>query len=103
MTVNEKIAALRGEMAKANVDALVIPTSDPHMSEYIPEAWKARKEFSGFTGSAGTLVITTEESGLWTDGRYFIQAEAQLSGSEIKLFRMREKGVPTVEIGRAHV
>ena len=97
MTVNEKIAALRGEMAKANVDALVIPTSDPHMSEYIPEAWKARKEFSGFTGSAGTLVITTEESGLWTDGRYFIQAEAQLSGSEIKLFRMREKGVPTVE------
>ena len=97
MTVNEKIAALRGEMAKANVDALVIPTSDPHMSEYIPEAWKARKEFSGFTGSAGTLVITTEESGLWTDGRYFIQAEGQLSGSEIKLFRMREKGVPTVE------
>ncbi|HIS50912.1 MAG TPA: M24 family metallopeptidase [Candidatus Gallacutalibacter pullistercoris] len=97
MTVNEKIAALRGEMAKANVDALIIPTSDPHMSEYIPEAWKARKEFSGFTGSAGTLVITTEESGLWTDGRYFIQAEAQLSGSEIKLFRMREKGVPTVE------
>ena len=97
MTVNEKIAALRGEMAKANVDALVIPTSDPHMSEYIPEAWKARKEFSGFTGSAGTLVVTTEESGLWTDGRYFIQAEGQLSGSEIKLFRMREKGVPTVE------
>ena len=97
MTVNEKIAVLRGEMAKANVDALVIPTSDPHMSEYIPEAWKARKEFSGFTGSAGTLVITTEESGLWTDGRYFIQAETQLSGSEIKLFRMREKGVPTVE------
>ena len=97
MTVNEKIAVLRGEMAKANVDALVIPTSDPHMSEYIPEAWKARKEFSGFTGSAGTLVVTTEESGLWTDGRYFIQAETQLSGSEIKLFRMREKGVPTVE------
>ena len=75
----------------------MIPTSDPHMSEYIPEAWKARKEFSGFTGSAGTLVVTTEESGLWTDGRYFIQAETQLSGSEIKLFRMREKGVPTVE------
>lgn len=97
MTVNEKIAALRGEMAKANVDALVIPTSDPHMSEYIPEAWKARKEFSGFTGSAGTLVVTTEESGLWTDGRYFIQAEGQLSDSEVKLFRMREKGVPTVE------
>ena len=97
MTVNEKIAILRGEMAKANVDALVVPTSDPHMSEYIPEAWKARKEFSGFTGSAGTLVITKEESGLWTDGRYFIQAENQLSGSEIKLFRMREKGVPTVE------
>ena len=97
MTINEKIAVLRSEMAKANVDALVIPTSDPHMSEYIPEAWKARKEFSGFTGSAGTLVITKEESGLWTDGRYFIQAEGQLSGSEIKLFRMREKGVPTVE------
>ena len=97
MTVNEKIAVLRGEMAKANVDALVIPTSDPHMSEYIPEAWKARKEFSGFTGSAGTLVVTTEESGLWTDGRYFIQAETQLSGRENKLLGMRDKGVPTVE------
>mgnify|MGYP005777421725 FL=1 len=97
MTINEKIAALRAKMAQAGVDALVIPTSDPHMSEYIPEAWKARKEFSGFTGSAGTLVVTKEESGLWTDGRYFIQAENQISGSEIKLFRMREKGVPTVE------
>ena len=92
MTINEKIAVLRGEMAKANVDALVIPTSDPHMSEYIPEAWKARKEFSGFTGSAGTLVITKEESGLWTDGRYFIQAENQLSGYYGGLWRPGIRG-----------
>lgn len=96
MTVNEKIKLLRDSMKKHGVNALVIPSSDPHMSEYLPEHWKQRKYFSGFTGSAGTLVVTEDESGLWTDGRYFVQADRQLAGSEIKLFRMAVKGVPTI-------
>lgn len=96
MTVNEKIKMLRESMKKNGVNALVIPSSDPHMSEYLPEHWKARNHFSGFTGSAGTLVVTETESGLWTDGRYFVQAAKELEGSEIVLYRMGVKGVPTI-------
>lgn len=96
MTTNQKIAELREAMKKSGVSAYIIPSSDPHMSEYVAEHWKSRAYFSGFTGSAGTLVVTEEESGLWTDGRYFIQADKQLANSEIKLFKMGEKNVPTV-------
>lgn len=95
ISVNEKLAALRGEMKENGVQAYIIPSSDPHMSEYLPAYWEARSYFSGFTGSAGTLVVTETESGLWTDGRYFIQAAHQLEGSEIVLYRMAVKGVPT--------
>ena len=95
--MKKEILALQALMEKKGCDAYLVETADFHQSEYVGDYFKARAYLSGFTGSAGTLVITTEESGLWTDGRYFIQAEAQLSGSEIKLFRMREKGVPTVE------
>lgn len=95
ISVNEKLAALRGKMKKNGVQACVIPSSDPHMSEYLPAHWEARSYFSGFNGSAGTLVVTETESGLWTDGRYFIQAAHQLEGSEIVLYRMAVKGVPT--------
>lgn len=94
-SVNERIAALRQRMKENGVNACIIPSSDPHMSEYLPAHWEARSYFSGFDGSAGTLVVTEKESGLWTDGRYFIQAERQLSGSEIVLYRMGVKGVPT--------
>lgn len=93
--VNEKLAELREKMKENGVQACVIPTSDPHMSEYLPTHWEARSYFSGFSGSAGTLVVTAAESGLWTDGRYFIQAAHQLEGSEITLYRMAVKGVPT--------
>lgn len=96
-TTNEKLDALRQAMKLADIQAYLIPSSDPHMSEYLPDHWRTRAYFSGFTGSAGTLIITQEESGLWTDGRYFIQAERQLSGSEIVLYRMGEKNVPTVK------
>ncbi|MEG1620910.1 MAG: aminopeptidase P family N-terminal domain-containing protein, partial [Oscillospiraceae bacterium] len=96
MTVNEKIKSLRTSMAKHGVNAIVIPSSDPHMSEYLPDHWKARNYFSGFTGSAGTLVVTETESGLWTDGRYFVQAAKELDGSEIVLYRMGVKDVPTI-------
>lgn len=94
-SVNEKLASLRQKMKEAGVQAYIVPSSDPHMSEYLPAHWEARSYFSGFNGSAGTLVVTETESGLWTDGRYFIQAAHQLEGSEITLYRMAVKGVPT--------
>jgi Xaa-Pro aminopeptidase len=93
--VKERLAALREKMKENGVQACVIPSSDPHMSEYPPAHWEARSYFSGFSGSAGTLVATETESGLWTDGRYFIQAGHQLAGSEIRLYRMAVKDVPT--------
>ena len=88
---------LRKAMKSADIDMLLIPSADPHGSEYPEEYFKARKHFSGFTGSAGTLLIWQGGAGLWTDGRYFIQAERQLEGSGIDLFKMREPGVPTVD------
>ena len=88
---------LRKAMKTADIDMLLIPSADPHGSEYPEEYFKARKHFSGFTGSAGTLLIWQGGAGLWTDGRYFLQAERQLEGSGIDLFKMREPGVPTVD------
>lgn len=88
---------LRKAMKAADIDMLLIPSADPHGSEYPEEYFKARKHFSGFTGSAGTLLIWQGGAGIWTDGRYFIQAARQLEGSGIDLFRMREPGVPTVD------
>lgn len=94
--VTARLLALREQMHKRGIDVYVVPTSDFHESEYVGEYFKARKYITGFTGSAGTAVITTEEAGLWTDGRYFIQAEKELAGSGITLYRMGEEGVPTV-------
>ncbi len=96
MKVNDKLASLRKLMSEKGIDAYIIPSSDPHLSEYLSDHWKTRMWISGFTGSAGTVVVTMEEAGLWTDGRYFIQAENELKGSEIKLFKMRMPKVPTV-------
>ena len=83
-------------MKKSNIDAVVIPTADPHLSEYIPEHYKLREYISGFTGSSGDLVVTSEKCGLWTDGRYYIQAEKELSGSGIELFKASEKDTPKI-------
>jgi Xaa-Pro aminopeptidase len=88
--------ALRKLMAVRKVSALVVPSADPHQSEYVGARWQTRKWLSGFTGSAGTLVVTPATAALWTDGRYFLQAEQELRGSGIKLFKSREPGVPTV-------
>lgn len=82
-------------MKEKKIDAFIIPSFDAHQSEYVPEHWRARQWISGFTGSAGTVVVTQKEAGLWTDGRYFIQAENQLQGSKINLFRMGQPDVPT--------
>ena len=96
MTVKERIAKLRELMKENGIDAYVVPTSDFHQSEYVGEHFKARKFITGFTGSAGTAVITLDEARLWTDGRYFTQATKQLEGSGVELMRMAEPGVPTI-------
>ncbi|NMA94828.1 MAG: aminopeptidase P family protein [Clostridiales bacterium] len=98
MDTNEKLMKLRKHMKEHNLKAYIVSDSDPHMSEYVAKHWKMRSWLSGFTGSAGTIVITDEKAGLWTDGRYYIQAEKELSGSEVELFRMGEEGVPTYSI-----
>lgn len=96
VTVNEKITLLRKEMSKENIAVYIVPTSDFHDSEYVSPYFMARKFLSGFTGSAGTLVVSRNEAALFTDGRYFIQAERELSGSGILLMKSGEEGVPTV-------
>ncbi len=95
-TIPERISALKAEMNKENISVYIVPTSDFHDSEYVSPYFEARKFLSGFTGSAGTLVVSDSEAALFTDGRYFIQAEEQLSGSGIVLMRSGEEGVPTV-------
>ncbi|RAV05548.1 aminopeptidase P family protein [Paenibacillus sp. YN15] len=94
MNTSEKLSQLRTWMEKVGIDACLVPSADAHMSEYVGEYWKSRQWISGFTGSAGTAVIAREDAGLWTDGRYFIQAANQLEGSGIRLFKMGELGVP---------
>lgn len=96
MTVKERITALREIMAEKKIDAYLVPTDDFHASEYVGEYFKCRKYITGFTGSAGTAVIMQDMAGLWTDGRYFIQAAAQLEGTGVDLFKMGEPGVPTI-------
>lgn len=93
MTSKEKVALLREKMQSENIDAFVVFSADPHMSEYLPEKWKERAWLTGFTGSAGFAVITKNKAGLWTDGRYFIQAPKELEGSGIDLMKMGEAGV----------
>ena len=97
MDVKSRISELRRLMKEKNIDVYMIPSADNHQSEYVGDYFKARAFISGFTGSAGTVIVTQEEAGLWTDGRYFIQAEAQIAGSGIHLFKMGNPGVPTVE------
>ncbi|MBH2268285.1 aminopeptidase P family protein [Neisseria meningitidis] len=84
-TVSNYLSALREAMRAQGLDALVIPSADPHLSEYLPEHWQARRELSGFTGSVGTFVVTADEAGVWVDSRYWEQAAKQLSGSGIEL------------------
>lgn len=94
MTVPERLSALRKCMEEKNIDVYVVPTADFHQSEYVGEHFKARKFITGFSGSAGTAVITKTEARLWTDGRYFIQAAAQLEGTTVELMKMGEPDVP---------
>ena len=97
MQANTRISALRARMEKEGLAAVMIPTADSHASEYIADHFKTRQWLCGFTGSAGTLVVGMEEAALFTDGRYFIQAQRQLEGSGATLMRMGVAGVPSVE------
>lgn len=94
---NVKIGQSRDRMKELGIDAYLVPTADFHESEYVGEFFKCRHFLTGFNGTAGTAVITMDKAGLWTDGRYFVQAEEQLSGSEIKLYRMGEPEFPTLD------
>ena len=96
MTVTERITALRKQMKEKGIDAYLVPTDDFHGSEYVGDYFKCRKYITGFTGSAGTAVIMPDMAGLWTDGRYFIQAAQQLEGTPVTLFKMGEPDVPTI-------
>lgn len=91
MRINTRLTALRVAMKKRGIDAYIIPSSDPHQSEYVAEHWKSRTWITGFTGSAGIAVVTQQHAGLWTDSRYFIQAEEELKGSK---FILHKQGVP---------
>ncbi|WP_099468293.1 aminopeptidase P family protein [Konateibacter massiliensis] len=94
--MTDRINELRSRMEEKKIDIYLVPTADFHQSEYTGEYFKCRSFLAGFTGSAGTLVVTMDEAGLWTDGRYFIQAEQELKGSSVTLYRMGEENVPTV-------
>lgn len=97
MSRSEILSSLRREMKQKQITAYYVPTDDFHGSEYVSDYFKSREYISGFNGSAGVMVITEDFAGLWTDGRYFIQAEEQLQGSEIALMKSGEPDVPTVE------
>ena len=91
MNATHRLSALRDSMKKNGLIAYIIPSNDAHQSEYVADYWKSREWISGFTGSAGTVVVTNEKSGLWTDSRYFLQGEKELSGSEMKLYKPKNR------------
>ena len=96
MSIPERLSALREAMKKQGIDAYIIPSSDPHLSEYPADRWKSREWISGFTGSAGTVVVTADKAGLWTDSRYFLQAEEQLKDTGIELYKMGLQETPSI-------
>ena len=96
-TVPERLAALRAAMQASGVDVYLIPVGDPHSSEYLPDHYTSLTYFSGFHGENSNFVVTMTESAVWADGRYFVQAEKEIAGTEIQLMRIGEPGVPTVE------
>ena len=94
--IKDRLEKLRAAMAKNGIDYYIMPTSDYHNSEYSADFFKVREYFCGFDGSNGTLVVSQNFAGMWTDGRYFIQAENQMKGTGVELFKMLNPGVPTI-------
>ncbi|ANR71971.1 aminopeptidase P family protein [Prevotella scopos JCM 17725] len=95
-TINERIEHLRSWMKENGISAFIFPSSDPHNSEYVAEHWKSREWISGFTGSAGTAVVTLDHAALWTDSRYFIAAGKELKGTGFQLMKLRVEGTPSI-------
>ena len=95
-TVSERLEALREVMRRERLGAFIVPSEDPHQSEYVADHWKGREWISGFNGSAGTAVVTLTSAALWTDSRYFLQAEEQLRATEFQLMRLKTAGTPTI-------
>ena len=95
--IKNRVEQLRKIMDEKGIYAYIIPSSDFHQSEYVGEYFKSREFITGFTGSAGTAVITKDDGGLWTDGRYYLQAEKELENSGVKLFKSGLEGVPEIE------
>jgi len=95
--VNQRVKALRQWMSAQGIEAFITPSTDPHSGEYVPEHWKSREWISGFTGSAGTAVVTAEKAALWTDNRYFLQAAEQLEGTDFQLMKVGLEDTPTIE------
>lgn len=103
-TINNRIAALRAHIAQEQIQAFIIPSTDPHLSEYVAPHWQSREWISGFTGSAGTVVVTAKDAGLWTDSRYFLQAAQQLEGTCITLYKEMLPETPNIpEFLSAHL
>ena len=103
-TINNRIAALRAHIAQEQIQAFIIPSTDPHLSEYVAPHWQSREWISGFTGSAGTVVVTAKDAGLWTDSRYFLQAARQLEGTCITLYKEMLPDTPNIpEFLSAHL
>ncbi len=94
--IAQRLAGLRDLMRREKLDAFIFPSTDPHNSEYVPDRWKGREWISGFNGSAGTAVVTLHSAALWTDSRYFLAAEDQLSGTEFQLMKLKIEGTPTI-------
>jgi Xaa-Pro aminopeptidase len=95
--MKKRLQALREIMKKRGLDAYLVPGTDPHQNEYVPEFWQRRKFISGFRGSAGDVVVTRSKAGLWTDSRYFLQAEQELDGKTFRLFKMGLPGIPSIK------
>ncbi|MCJ7611663.1 MAG: aminopeptidase P family N-terminal domain-containing protein, partial [Candidatus Aminicenantes bacterium] len=95
MTAPDRLTALRRLMARHGIQAYVVPSSDPHQSEYVPEFWQRRKFLSGFSGSAGDVVVTRTTAGLWTDSRYWLRAAQEIDGRAFTLFKAGQPGIPS--------
>ncbi|MFA7492945.1 MAG: aminopeptidase P family N-terminal domain-containing protein, partial [Proteiniphilum sp.] len=92
--IPERVSAIRQFMEEKQLDLFIVPSTDAHLSEYPPKHWESRKWISGFTGSAGTAVITKDKAGVWTDSRYFLQAADELKDTGFELFKMGQPGTP---------
>ena len=95
-SITHRLGRLRQKMAETGIDLALIPHADPHQSEYMADHWHVREFFSGFNGSAGTLLVAADEAALWTDSRYFLQAESQLEGTGIRLMKDGLPSTPSI-------